>query len=149
MSKSRFHLFGLVFVYVQLFKKYCQDLKNLYYQIEHTKSLQIEMEDLMRQRYTNNSWRVKVYLLNLGGNWDDCGTGILEISKGLLDAGEEDIEYFKVFSTEDEQKSSGITISSEKLNYLKGKQTNSRCILYLPILKKNQFEKQGGFKTND
>ena len=103
------------------------------------------MEDLIRQRSTNNNWRVKVYLLNLSGNWDDCGTGILEISKGLLDAEEEDIQYFKVFSTEDEPNSSSITVSTEKLNHLKGKETNPRCILYLPILKKNQFEKQGGF----
>ena len=104
------------------------------------------MEDLIRQKNTNNSWRVKVYLLNLSGNWDDCGTGILDISKGSsdTDAREEDIEYFKVFSTEDEQKLSGITISSEKLNKLKDKELNPKCILYLPILKSNQFEKQGG-----
>ena len=103
------------------------------------------MEDLMRQRSTNNNWRVKVYLLNLSGNWDDCGTGILDMSKGSSDMGGENVEYFKVFSTEEEQNPSGITISPEKLNKLKGNELNPKYILYLPILKKDQFEKQGGF----
>lgn len=98
------------------------------------------MDELIRQKSPN--WKVKVYLLNDTGNWDDCGTGTLEISR-LSKNGEEN-EYFQVTRQDDNTVTHPTVVSSERLQKLKSENTNQKVILYLPISKTFQFDKQGG-----
>ncbi len=51
-------------------------------------------------RGLGNNCKVKVYLLNDQGQWDDCGTGNLSITKKINEKIEIEEEYFKVISTD-------------------------------------------------
>lgn len=57
------------------------------------------MDEVSLQRPQPTNWKVKVYLLNQTGNWDDFGTGNLDIQKG--DYLGEETEYFKIISSEE------------------------------------------------
>lgn len=101
------------------------------------------MDELVRQKSSSQSWKVKVYLLNATGNWDDCGTGILEMAREIQD--QEEIEYLKVTTNEELIKGRSTEISADRYEKLKGKLADEdKILLYLPLLKKNQYEKQGG-----
>lgn len=50
------------------------------------------MDDIEVPKDITQSWKVKVYLLNESGNWDDCGTGQLDIVKETLS--DMEMEYF-------------------------------------------------------
>jgi len=100
------------------------------------------MNDAFRQSTNEQTWRVKVYLLNQQGNWDDLGTGVFELVKEVKL--EEEMEYLKVVATDDSSKTNSPQIDSEKQAKLKGDSTLDRCILYLPILQSNHYEKQSG-----
>lgn len=97
----------------------------------------------MRQKSASQSWKVKVYLLSTSGNWDDCGTGILEMVKETQEDG--DIDYLKVTTNEELIKGRSTEITLERYEKLKGKfAEDDKILLYLPLHKKNQYEKQGG-----
>ena len=104
------------------------------------------MDDLVRQKSSNQSWKVKVYLLNGTGNWDDCGTGTLEMAKDSQD--DEELDYLRVSTNEELIKGRSTDITAERYERLKGKLASDENILmYLPLLKKNMYEKQGGNLT--
>lgn len=98
------------------------------------------MDELIKQK--NPNWKVKVYLLNDSGNWDDCGTGTLEIVRSTK--GGEELDFFKVTKNDENSQGAPSSVSAERLEKLKGDPPYPKAILYLPIMKYNQFEKQGG-----
>jgi hypothetical protein len=98
------------------------------------------MEELIKQKVPN--WKVKVYLLNDVGNWDDCGTGTLEFCK--IPKMEEECDYFKVTKVEDKGLPPTQAVSNERLEKLRNGNPNSNVILFLPLQKQYDFEKQGG-----
>ena len=98
------------------------------------------MEEAIRHKVPN--WKVKVYLLNDVGNWDDCGTGTLEICKNAKN--EEECDYFKVTKVEDKSQPAAQLVSVERLEKLKRLSPSPNIILYLPLQKEYEFEKQGG-----
>jgi hypothetical protein len=100
------------------------------------------MDEITHQQYANLNWRVKVYLLNSTGNWDDCGTGTLDMVKENING--EDIEFLQVASYEDKNQAGAILIPSDKLLKLKGNKEDEKYLLHRPLMKLNQFEKQGG-----
>ena len=100
------------------------------------------MDDLLRQKASSQGWKVKVYLLNGTGNWDDCGTGTLELTKETQN--QEEIEYFKISTNEEFLKGRSSEVSAERYDKLKGKHNDEKTLLCLPIQKNNQYEKQGG-----
>ena len=103
------------------------------------------MDEQNSNKHPHQNWKVKVYLLNELGHWDDCGTGILEIVQETIF--EPPIDFFLVKRIEEQIDDSTSPISEERLQRIAGKSKNGKSILYLPILKENQFEKQGGNST--
>ena len=102
-----------------------------------------KMDELTRQKSTSQSWKIKVYLLSANGNWDDCGTGLLEMAKETNE--DEEIDYLKVTTNEELIKGRSTDITAERYEKLKGKLAKEeKILLYLPLLKRNQYEKQGG-----
>jgi hypothetical protein len=100
------------------------------------------MDEHNNHKHSHQNWKVKVYLLNEHGNWDDGGTGILEIIKD--DSFGQELDFFHVKRIEDQIEDSSSPISEERLLKIKGNDHNPKIILHLPILLENQFEKQGG-----
>jgi hypothetical protein len=98
------------------------------------------MDELIKQK--NPNWKVKVYLLNDSGNWDDCGTGTLEIARATK--GGEELDFFKVTKNDENAPATPSVVPQERLDKLKGDSPNPKTILFVPILKYNQFDKQGG-----
>mmetsp|Transcript_43016 Transcript_43016/g.49881 ORF Transcript_43016/g.49881 Transcript_43016/m.49881 type:complete len:97 (-) Transcript_43016:347-637(-) len=93
------------------------------------------MDELVRQKSSSQSWKVKVYLLNGTGNWDDCGTGILEMAKESQDL--EEIDYLKVSTNEELIKGRSTDITAERYERLKGTLArDDKILLYLPLMKK-------------
>jgi hypothetical protein len=98
------------------------------------------MEEVIRQKAPN--WKVKVYLLNEGGNWDDCGTGSLELH---YDPDNEKLcDYIQVVKVEDRGQPHAQMVSHERLEKLKKGNQNPTVILYSTVEKEYDFEKQGG-----
>ena len=98
------------------------------------------MDKLIKQNGLNLNWKVKVYLLNATGNWDDCGTGVLEEA---LDIDEN--EYLKIWTNDELIKGRSTDISEERFEKLKGKLADDdEVLLFLPVHKRNKYEKQGG-----
>jgi len=85
-------------------------------------------------------WRVKVYLLNEGGNWDEGGTGDIHLVRDKVNG--EEIDFFQVVAVENDP--TPITVSFEKLQKLKSYRENENYVLYRPLLAFNVYEKQGG-----
>jgi len=100
------------------------------------------MNEGFRQPTSDQIWRVKVYLLNDHGNWDDYGTGVLELVKEVQS--DEEKEFLKITTTDDSLRNNSSQLDPEKLNKLKGECTSPNVLLYLPILQSNQYEKQSG-----
>ncbi len=101
------------------------------------------MDELVRHKPTSQTWKVKVYLLNTTGNWDDCGTGNFEMVRETQE--NEENEYFKITTNEELIKGRSTDITVERYEKLKGTHArNDKMLLFLPIRKKNQYEKQGG-----
>ncbi len=100
------------------------------------------MDEGIKRATPSANWRVKVYLLNEGGDWDDCGAGHLEIAKEVR--GDEEIDFLRVIQTDEPSKVTSIDLTFERLKKLRGGSDNERYVLNLPIRKYNQFEKQGG-----
>ena len=98
------------------------------------------MDELIRQKSPN--WKVKVYLLNDTGNWDDCGTGTLELTR--VSKNSEETEYFQVTRQDDNAAALPIIVPGDRLQKLKSDNPNPKVILHLPISKNFQFDKQGG-----
>ena len=101
------------------------------------------MDETSRQSGGGQNWRVKVYLLNELGNWDDCGTGLLEFTREIKT--DEEIDLIKVNSHEAPPNNDN-NISVENRAKLKGGSESPAVILNLPINKENQYDKQGGRK---
>lgn len=57
------------------------------------------MEEFKMQNSMN--WKVKVYLLNSSGNWDDYGTGMLQLSREMNVNTEIEEEYLIVKSRDE------------------------------------------------
>ena len=57
------------------------------------------MDELVKHKPLNQTWKVKVYLLNSSGNWDDCGTGSFEMIKENQE--QEDNEFIKIMTNEE------------------------------------------------
>lgn len=100
------------------------------------------MEEIIPQKNPNVGWKVKVYLLNATGNWDDCGTGILEMVKENING--EEIDFFQVSVFDESSKLNPPPVSPDKLHKLKGVKDDERYIMYRPLMRFNSFEKQGG-----
>ena len=100
------------------------------------------MNEELRPSGSSQNWRVKVYLLNADGNWDDCGSGslqaITDTSAGI------EIIYLHVTSTEEAAKNMSSEITLERLKKLQGEKEDLNCVLYQPIKLRNDYEKQGG-----
>jgi hypothetical protein len=103
------------------------------------------MDEHNGNKNSHRNWKVKVYLLNEMGNWDDCGTGILELIKENS-LGEE-IDFFHVQRIEDAIEDSSPFIPEDKSQKLKGNTDNPKIILHTPISADSQFEKQGGISS--
>lgn len=41
------------------------------------------IRSMSEYKQDNTNWKVKIYLLNVSGGWDDCGTGILQLIKEM------------------------------------------------------------------
>lgn len=101
------------------------------------------MDELVRQKPSSQTWKVKVYLLNSTGNWDDCGTGNFEMVHETQE--NEEIEYIKITTNEELIKGRSTDVTAERYEKLKGRYaTDDKILLFLPICKKNSYEKQGG-----
>ena len=100
------------------------------------------MEEGNKQLSSNQNWRVKVYLLEKSGNWEDCGSGTLDIVREVKSG--EELDFLRVTNHNEANKSNSPAIQQERLKKLKGDVENEKCILHLPISVSNQFDKQGG-----
>lgn len=89
----------------------------------------------------SQNWRVKVYLLNAEGNWDDCGSGtlsaIIDTSSGI------EIIYLSVVGTEEAAKNISSEITIDRLRKLQGESEDLKCVMKQPIKLRNDYEKQG------
>ena len=52
-------------------------------------------------RSNNHNWKVRIYVLNSEGNWEDAGTGTLQIVKEMNPNTELEEDYFKVSPLEE------------------------------------------------
>jgi len=100
------------------------------------------MNEELKPGGPSQNWRVKVYLLNSDGNWDDCGSGTLktitDTSSGI------GITYLHVTSNEDAAKNISGGISLDMLKKLQGGTEDPKCVLHHPITVGSDYEKQGG-----
>lgn len=100
------------------------------------------MNEELKPGGPSQNWRVKVYLLNSEGNWDDCGSGTLktitDTSSGI------DIIYLHVTSAEDAVKGISDGISLDMLKRLQGGIEDPKCVLHHPITVGSDYDKQGG-----
>jgi len=99
------------------------------------------MDEVSRQKNNNLHWRVKVYLLNGTGNWDECGTGDFHLVKDKLNG--EEMDFLQVSPCENDEEAPPV-VSSEKLQKIKSYRENENHVLYRPLLRFNEFQKQGG-----
>ena len=106
--------------------------------------------NIKRDTYTNygkillnhENWKVKVFLLNKVGDWDDCGTGILFFENQKTDIS---ANYLKVMKLKDENHEDQNISSEKKLKLSKGMQfSDGECLLWEKIDEDLSFEKQNG-----
>lgn len=97
------------------------------------------MNDILQIQNPNYNWKVKIYLLNETGNWDDCGTGNLTLERSLNTQSHimyEDI-IFKIKTIHDDSK---IEVSTERLCKLrKSLPDNESTDILLLSCVNNQF----------
>ena len=99
-------------------------------------------DELVQPKNSQPNFRVKVYLLNASGNWEDCGTGTLEMVKDAVN--DEELDFFQVLADNEQDKSTLSPELLEKQAKITNNKTNERYVLYRPLLKTSQFENQGG-----
>jgi len=85
------------------------------------------------------NYRAKVYVLLTSRNWEDFGTGHVDIIQEFIDGNS--VNYLRVIreGTGDNTESSGEIIEMKKK--LRGFQEEEEYILYKPILKEMNYEK--------
>jgi len=88
---------------------------------------------------TTSNFRAKVYVLLTSGNWEDFGTGHVDIIQEFIDGNS--VNYLRVIreGTGGNSESSGEIIEMKKK--LRGFREEEEYILYRPILKDMNYEK--------
>ena len=99
-------------------------------------------DEVSQSRNNQPNFRVKLYLLNEAGNWEDCGTGILNMISDVIN--DEERDFFQVISDSEHGPPSLAPELLEKLQKIKSDKSDERCLLYRPLAKDNQYERQGG-----
>ena len=88
----------------------------------------------------SSNYRAKVYVLNSNGNWDDFGTGNVDLVQDNYK--EINVNFLRVIS-DGTWKGESHETTKEMKNKLKSDREEESYILYRPILKEMEFEKQG------
>ena len=92
------------------------------------------------------NWKVKLFLLNGEGTWDDYGCGILSFQN---EANDEDssIKSDYLYIQKSAEENENLTMDEMKLNKLKNtaKGKMKDCLLYAKIEKDYVFERQHDF----
>ncbi len=88
----------------------------------------------------SSNYRAKVYILNSNGNWVDFGTGNVDIVQDNYK--EINVSYLRVISDGTWMGEYNEEMKEIK-NRLKSDKEEESYILYRPILKEMEFEKQG------
>ena len=99
-------------------------------------------DDVVQLVKDEPNFRVKVYLLDEIGNWEDCGTGNLKMIKDASRA--EELEFFEVIAEDDQEKAELTTELLERQQMIRGHKTDHTYILYRPLIKSYPFERQEG-----
>jgi len=76
------------------------------------------------------TWKVKVFILNAKGEWDDCGTGVLYFKKEKEENPNQMEEYIKIVKYEEESPEPVHISMEKKVKLSKGKTfPEGECIL--------------------